>query len=495
MKLGISPDLLPQELLAACRGKSKHWASTASNLLVDDGHWLIDLMKDSYDATTKLGATTMLLASLSAYGQLLTANIGDCSLIVLRVIPAGVHPATLQAVFKTTPTRYDATKPVQVQRLPHMPEDRTHTVIKGSKLEAFTVQSGDYVVLGSDGLFDNLRDEDIQRVVDRHCPKDRAASTAVLNEAAAALVNTAIAKAQPKKKDDAPQQQDKQGLPWAGQEPEPTHINPDDTTALVAAVVEVPDIDEYERWFYRSRGIPLPQADNMSRTASNSNSAQPRQAQAQRTQPMQAPQQAQPPGRARSVEPAAPLQDCTNTPDNIDPSACHGQQRQGSQSARLPSFKGKGAGKGGKGQGKGECAQGLDAASNGPASGPAAAAPDWWTKMSVPGRAAPPAQYGTPAHLAMQAEQAAAVLAGKAPYPAQNRQNVDDYNQPTLTSNVLRAHEVKMATAESIARYSTAANVAGRGSAPLGWRPPPIPQGQERRPSAPRNSNENCVVS
>merc|ERR1740130_2217843 len=104
-------------------------------------------------------------------------------------------------MFKTTPTRYDATKPVQVQRLPHMPVDRTHTVIQGAKLDACVVQSGDYIVMGSDGLFDNLQDDDIQRLIERHCPKDRAASTAVLNEAASALVKTAISNAQPPKKD------------------------------------------------------------------------------------------------------------------------------------------------------------------------------------------------------------------------------------------------------------------------------------------------------
>jgi len=157
-------------------------------LKVDDGYWLIDLMKDSYDSTKSMGATTMLMAAIHNSGSLVTANIGDCALLVLRVIPAaGQSPAHLQAIFKTKPTRYAATKPVQVQRLPHIPEERTHTVIKGSKLETCLVQSGDYVVMGSDGLFDNLQDEDIQRVVAKHCPMDRAASTAVLNEAAAAL--------------------------------------------------------------------------------------------------------------------------------------------------------------------------------------------------------------------------------------------------------------------------------------------------------------------
>lgn len=507
-KLGISPEVLPQEILSACRTKSKEWIAKASNSIVADGHWLIDLMQDAFDSTSSMGATTMLLASIHDTGTVMTANIGDCSLVILRVIPAGVAPARLQVIFKTTPTRYEASKPVQVQRLPHMPEERTHTVIRGSKLDTCPVQSGDYMVMGSDGLWDNLQDEDILRVVERHCPLDRAAPTAALNEAAAALVNTAIAHAQPNKKD---AQQNKQWPPWHTGEEEPKmKMNPDDTTALVAAVVEVPDIDEYERWFWRSRGIQKPYAERP-RDASRGQmrpreGSVPAAAQSAKVPNQSPPKGRGPPQRAKSLErPMAPqpsgqetpLQDCTNVHvGSANAGNCPGPRQDqtalrfdahNGQQASMPSFKGKGGGKGTKGQGKGN---GLSA---GPPSGAApgrnvnadgsdAGAPDWWKQMAVPGvrtNQLPPAP---------QMQAASPTAAG---YPGQSG---EDPNAPLrLTSTILRAHEVKCAMAESIDRYG--GSNANRGPPQAGFlRPPPIPEGG-RRPMQGRNNNEPCVIS
>jgi len=189
--------------------------------------------------------------------------------------------------------------------------------------------------------------------------------------------------------------------------------------------------------------------------------------------------------RARSLEPP-PLQDCTNTPANAAAPSCAPQEgnntlrpnpAQGNgqqQSPRYPSFKGKGSDA--KGGGKGSArAPGANGRTGEPG------APDWWTKMAVPGKQAP---MGAPQ----------TVNKGPAQPAPQAR---DDDNGPRLTSTILRAHEVKMATAESIARYSNAArpntgpNTVNRGGPPPGWRPPPIP---EQRPAG-RGKDENCVIS
>lgn len=447
----------------------------AANSKVDDGYWLIDLMKDAYESTRSMGATTMLMCSIHNSGSLMTANIGDCSLLVMRVIPTrGDTPAHLQVIFRTQPTRYAATKPVQVQRLPHIPEERTHAVIKASKLETCLVQSGDYVVMGSDGLFDNMQEDDMAKIVSKFCPMDRAASTAVLTEAANALVNAAISR---------------------------EGSNPDDTTALVAAVVEVPDTEEYERWFWRSRGIQRPYAEPMNAeaecpTARTSGSAQQQGRRAAATSPAPPPVAA-PPGptaaqnRGRSMEPPPrsrnpawpeqPLQDCTNAPpqtQNLSPSKARSPGAQGDdtqlrpnpnspQGDRVPMGKGKGKGAKGDGGGKGP------------------AAPDWWTKMAVPGKQAPPQQIKTgQGQLGAQAAQ------------VQNHAEGEHYENPRLTSSLLRAHEVKMATADSIARYSAAVR-----EAETFRRPPQIPEGRQMQMNTGpprRNGNANqeqCVIS
>jgi len=469
-KLGISPDLLPHELLAACRSKGKHYATEAASMAADDGHWLVDLMKDAFDSTMSMGATTMLLASIHDSGSLVTANIGDCSLLVLRVVKAsGSTAAHLQPIFKTKATRYEASKPVQVQRLPHMSEERTHNVITNSKLEVCPVQSGDYVVIGSDGLFDNLQDDDIQEIVERVCPMGRAASTAVLTEAAAALVSDAISHAGPATKD-----------AQCG--------NPDDTTALVATVVEVPDVDEYERWFWRSRGIPQP---NYNSAESNGAAAARGQMSARAAGPAKVPQTdgqmrarslepapnrpspaelASRQQRQRSIEPpqAPPLQDRTNTPANTafraGPNAC--------QQAPSPQ---------GKGKGKGTTQLAPDSAGDSPA------APGWWGKMAVPGKAAEPVQHPPPV------QRPPPQGATGQPATQAERDWADDH-QPRLTSTILRSHEAKIAMSDSIARYgNTNVNRDARLShpGPRGWRPPPIP---ERR-TASAGDDANCTIS
>jgi len=316
-------------------------------------------------------------------------------------------------------------------------------------------------------LFDNLQDEDIQRLVAKHCPMDRAASTAVLNEAATALVNTAIARAQPNTSRDP-----------AGQPADQSPGNPDDTTALVAAIVEVPDIEEYERWFWRSRGIQQPYKELANLSIEPSSVRVPPAPQA--SPPARNMPQAQAGTRARSVEPP-PLQDCTNTPVNAAaPNTCRGPQEgnnslrpnpvQGNGQQQIPhnpSWKGKG--NGAKGGGKGSAA------------GPGPGAPDWWTKMAIPGKQA---QNLPPQTVNKQQAQLA----------PQALHDPNDPNGPRLTSTILRAHEVKMATAESIARYSNAARPTTfnrGGQPPPGMRPPPMPQQQPMQ----QGKDENCVIS
>lgn len=435
-KLGISPDVLPRELLAACRNKSRPWFDKVGVSGDNNGRWLRSLMEEAYNSTRSLGATTMLLASVLDNGLLVTANVGDCSLIVLRVLPADKSPRT-QVVFKTQATRYEATKPVQVQRLPNMPESRTFHILQNAKCDSFMLQPSDYIVLGSDGLFDNLQDREIQEIIERVCPMGGVAQSKVLAEAAKDLVDTAISRAS-------------QATGGNGAR---NDFNPDDTTALVASAVEVPNSDDYDRWFWRSRGIQQPYQDaqlqsqrpNTARAGSNG------AVQRAQTGPTSK-------ARGRSLEPLdRPLQDCTNTAAGNDDK----RLQMPTQSNNL-----------GKGKGKG---------------GAKDAAPDWWSKMQVPGKQAqqPEQRYGERGNV-----QAAQTLSN---LPDRVFEDGVEVAHPRLTSQVLRAHEAKMAIAPSLQHYPQVprTNLGAPGQKPGGWG---IPTGMPPPRNAVTSQNEQCVI-
>lgn len=248
--LGIPPDELPRDLLESCRAKLQ--AGTGQPPDVDDGTWLTGLIEEAYDATHVYGATTLLLAVLRG-SNLVTASLGDCALLVLR--PCSLQPFRLRPIFKTEPGRYDSRRPVQVQRLHGFSDANAHTVIQGAMVSTTPVQHGDILVLGSDGLFDNLRDEDIQRTVERHClpgfvpvaplapesggrrpsqPPMPAPDTLQLRQTAMALVDLAIASVK------LDQSEAQKLEPWSTRAGDVPANNADDTTALVAAVVMPP---------------------------------------------------------------------------------------------------------------------------------------------------------------------------------------------------------------------------------------------------------------
>jgi len=250
--LGIPPDELPRDLLDSCRAKI-HARAGRRSTEADDGTWLTGLIEEAYDSTHVYGATTLLLAVLRA-SNLVTASLGDCALLVLR--PCSVMPLRLRPIFKTEPGRYDSRRPVQVQRLHGFSDLNAHTVIQGAMVSTTPVQHGDILVLGSDGLFDNLRDEDIQLTIERCCgpalaaaacqappgpaPSRRRRSQPLapvpgptqLQQTAMSLVELAIASVKSDHADPADRAE-----PWNARGGGVPANNPDDTTALVAVVV------------------------------------------------------------------------------------------------------------------------------------------------------------------------------------------------------------------------------------------------------------------
>jgi len=187
-EFGLDASLLPRELLDACEEQ-------AMNLLVPDGAGRISgcytgpipLMRDAYQSTDSLGSTTICLSVLDnstrIHGKLhpmiAVLSIGDCELIILRKSPESQQ---YEVVFNTEMQRIDGNCqcPLQVCRLddrvdPGFEESTALEVIeRGSAVHMVSVYEGDLVIIGSDGVFDNLFNDEIVHIVNRMIPRPSA---------------------------------------------------------------------------------------------------------------------------------------------------------------------------------------------------------------------------------------------------------------------------------------------------------------------------------
>merc|ERR1719419_920799 len=132
-----------------------------------DGHWLMTLLQEAYDRTAVCGATTVLLVAMEDSRHLVVANVGDCGLLMLR--PESSSSLHLSRQFRTEEVRYEANKPAQVMRFANTVPAESHLVIQGARVNSVSCNRGDLLVLGSDGIFDNLEDEEIALIVEGHC--------------------------------------------------------------------------------------------------------------------------------------------------------------------------------------------------------------------------------------------------------------------------------------------------------------------------------------
>jgi hypothetical protein len=161
------------------------------------------------------------------------------------------------------------------------------------------VQHGDFLILGSDGLFDNLRDEDIKRTVENHCSSILGAgifsgtvveetfgsrapvpSPSQLQRTATALVDLAIASVKLDTSDGTTQ------MPWGSDGAEVPANNADDTTALVAFVQADPAARDAQDDLLGSCGVLAGSSSTGRLHAGWSPAAQPRESEslAQRAQ-------------------------------------------------------------------------------------------------------------------------------------------------------------------------------------------------------------------
>jgi protein phosphatase PTC7 len=184
-EFGIDASELPNELLDAVEELA------VSQLLPDKisrpGEAYkgpINMLKNAYESTESLGSTTILLAvmdnSSKIHGKLhpmiAVLSIGDCEILILRR-----QEGRLEQVFHTEMQRIGghAQSPLQLARVddsvdPNFDESIAIEVIeRGSAVHCVSAYEGDIVVLGSDGVFDNLFVEEIVQICDDMLPNPR----------------------------------------------------------------------------------------------------------------------------------------------------------------------------------------------------------------------------------------------------------------------------------------------------------------------------------
>ncbi|XP_008804120.2 probable protein phosphatase 2C 1 isoform X3 [Phoenix dactylifera] len=154
----VNPALFSQELMA-----------NVSDLVMDEevNYDPQILLRKAHAATSSVGSATVIIAMLEKNGTLKIANVGDCGLRVLR---------KGQVIFSTPPQEHYFDCPYQL----------SSEIIGQTYLDAMVctveLMEGDTIVMGSDGLFDNVFDHEIVSTTSRF--KDAVAAARALADLA-----------------------------------------------------------------------------------------------------------------------------------------------------------------------------------------------------------------------------------------------------------------------------------------------------------------------
>eukprot|EP00930_Biecheleria_cincta_P041704 TRINITY_DN2862_c0_g1_i1.p1 TRINITY_DN2862_c0_g1~~TRINITY_DN2862_c0_g1_i1.p1 ORF type:complete len:580 (+),score=97.93 TRINITY_DN2862_c0_g1_i1:181-1920(+) len=165
-RFGINARAFADELMAGCQAA----------LEAAPGQPPLDALEEGFKSTKSFGSSTALVASLdSSSSQLRVANLGDSALLVLRQKELD-STVGLRCAARTREQQHAFNCPFQLSLLP-TPADYPELVRQGKEklvraiqrrpnakvdtpqdadLYSFEVQEGDLVVLGTDGVFDNI---------------------------------------------------------------------------------------------------------------------------------------------------------------------------------------------------------------------------------------------------------------------------------------------------------------------------------------------------
>lgn len=139
----IDPAVFPRELMA-------NISLAISDDEVKDDPQLI--VRRAHETTHSIGSATIIIAMLEKFGTLKIANVGDCGLRILR---------EGRIIFSTSPQEHYFDCPFQLS------SEIAGQTYKDAMVYSTEVKEGDIIVMGSDGLFDNVFDHEIESVVSR----------------------------------------------------------------------------------------------------------------------------------------------------------------------------------------------------------------------------------------------------------------------------------------------------------------------------------------
>ncbi|RLN24609.1 putative protein phosphatase 2C 1 isoform X1 [Panicum miliaceum] len=147
----VNPALFSRELMR-----------NSSNFLNDEevnGDPQILLMK-AQAATSSIGSATVIIAVLEKTGTLKIASVGDCG---LKVIRKG------QVMFSISPQEHYFDCPYQIS------SEAVGQTYQDALVCSVNLMDGDMIVSGSDGLFDNIFDQEIISIISESSGVDEAA--------------------------------------------------------------------------------------------------------------------------------------------------------------------------------------------------------------------------------------------------------------------------------------------------------------------------------
>lgn len=176
-RFNVNARAFADELMSGCEA---HFSCSYGSML-EPCELALEALQQGYRSTRSFGSSTALVAFLSDSGQLGIANIGDSSLVLLR--RREIDSTTgMRCAARTSEQQHAFNCPFQLTLLPtesdfpQLLQDGKHKLVRAiqrmtgaSKTDSpedadlynFAVQEGDLVILGTDGVFDNLYINDI----------------------------------------------------------------------------------------------------------------------------------------------------------------------------------------------------------------------------------------------------------------------------------------------------------------------------------------------
>lgn len=184
---GVDASFLPKELMNRCRelgdlrkrdqasydrqiqGLCNEFDPDGLPLLVDE--WPRHLLRQAWCGCTSMGATTALVVAVEEDG-LAASMIGDSAFLHLRR-PQG-RSSLWEILYRSQPKLHYFNCPFQLTRMPDIDLAIPGLWKQADLLDCLprtSAEVGDIIIAGSDGIFDNMFDQEILDIVNDHCVK------------------------------------------------------------------------------------------------------------------------------------------------------------------------------------------------------------------------------------------------------------------------------------------------------------------------------------